>query len=66
MARLRQGEYEQRVWQVFSILQRHRSGLREQEIAEMLGWHRRSVNNYLHELEDQNRAYREGWLWFAE
>lgn len=66
MARLPEGEYERRVRQVVRVLWQHRHGLREQEIAELLGWERRSVNNYLHSLERKASAYREGRLWFAD
>lgn len=65
MARLPEGEREVRHEQVFRMLQKHGWGLREAEISEILGCDRRTINNYLHDLEKENKVYREGRTWFA-
>lgn len=66
MARLFAGEQKLKTDDVVRLLRRHEFGLREAEVAEMLGWERRTVNNYLHDLETRGRAYREGCLWYVE
>ncbi|GIK40700.1 MAG: hypothetical protein BroJett011_45330 [Chloroflexota bacterium] len=66
MARLVEGEKSEKEDQVERVLYEHDFGLREVEIAEELGWDRRTINNYLHELERQGRVYREGRSWFTE
>jgi DNA-binding IclR family transcriptional regulator len=66
MARLPKGEREEREDLLLRLLKRLRWGVRETEIAEELGWQRRTVNNYLNDLKDANKAYREGRSWFAE
>jgi predicted transcriptional regulator len=63
MARLRDGEKSQKENQVSSTLQNHLFGLRESELAQELGWERRTVNNYLRDLEEQGKAYKEGRSW---
>jgi DNA-binding NarL/FixJ family response regulator len=47
MARLCEGEYEERQKQIFRLLQLYRWGVKESEIAQELGLDRRTVNNYL-------------------
>lgn len=32
----------------------------------MIGMHRRRLNNYLRELQEKQKAYRERRLWFAD
>lgn len=66
MARLPKGEHEERKNLLLRLLKRLPWGARESEIADELGWERRTVNNYLKELRDENKAHREGWLWFTE
>ena len=66
MARLRNGERSHKEGRVETVLRRHMFGLRESEIASELGWDRRSVNNYLRDLNRKGRAYKEGRDWFAE
>ena len=66
MARLRKGEHDRRLRLVYRLLRSHWAGLREMEIAQMLGWERRCINNYLRTLKQQEQAYKEGRLWFAE
>jgi DNA-binding transcriptional regulator LsrR (DeoR family) len=66
MARLRKGEKSRRKKRVQRLLRRYNFGLRESEIASELGWHRRTVNNYLRELERQGRVYKDGRCWLAD
>lgn len=66
MARLFAGEKECKTDDLIRLLRAHGNGLREQEIAESLRWDRRSVNNYLRDLQTQELAYKEGRLWFVE
>ncbi len=65
MARLSEGEREEKLNLVLRSLQRFRWGIREGELSEELGWQRRTVNNYLRDLQRENKAYREGRSWFA-
>jgi len=65
MARLEKGEREEREHALLHLLRRLRWGVRESEIAQELGWQRRTVNNYLRELEEEKKAHREGRSWFA-
>lgn len=64
MARLREGEREQRKGRVSRLLNRCRLGLTEQEVAEEMGWERRTTNNYLRELDEEERVHRNGRKWF--
>jgi predicted transcriptional regulator len=66
MARLEEGEKSEKEDKVERVLYEHDFGLCEVEIAEELGWERRTVNNYLHALERQGRIYKEGRSWFTE
>jgi DNA-binding NarL/FixJ family response regulator len=65
MARLCSGEHQQLQQRIYRVLQRHRWGIKESEIAQELGLHRRTVNNYLRALRRARRAAKEGWLWYA-
>ena len=40
--------------------------MREQEIAQALNYERRTINNYLRELEIQGRVYKDGQLWYSQ
>jgi DNA-binding transcriptional regulator LsrR (DeoR family) len=64
MARLPQGEKKQRANKIGRLLQTYRFGLTEQEISKETGLHRRTVNNYLRELDEEERAHRAGRKWF--
>jgi len=66
MGRLANGERQLKENQLVFLLQRCFLGLREAEIAEELGWDRRTVNNYLRMLREQGRVYKEGRLWQVE
>ncbi len=65
MARLPKGEKERRGNLILRLL-RACFGLRESEIAKRVDWDRRTVNNYLHELDERGDAYKEGRSWFAD
>ncbi|MCA9946083.1 MAG: hypothetical protein H6656_00025 [Ardenticatenaceae bacterium] len=64
MARLPEGEKEQRKGRLTRLLNRCRLGLSEREVSEELGWDRRTTNNYLRELDNEERAHRNGRKWF--
>jgi len=66
MARLFWGEKKCKRGDVVRLLERFEQGLTESEVAEILAWDRRTVNNYLRELEVELRVYKEGRLWFAD
>jgi DNA-binding NarL/FixJ family response regulator len=66
MARLQKGEREDKESKLYRLLRRLRWGVREAEIAEELGWQRRTVNNYLRQLKVDEKAKREGRSWFAK
>lgn len=66
MARLRKGEREDNENRVYRLLKRLRFGVRESEVAEELGWQRRTANNYLRRLEKNEKAHQEGRSWFAK
>lgn len=66
MARLQKGEREDKENALRRLLRRLRFGARESEIAEELGWHRRTVNNYLRQLKKEEKAERDGRSWFAK
>lgn len=65
MARLRDGEREGNTDKIYWLLRRHYTGLREGEIADLTGIDRRRTNNYLRDLQSQDKIYREGRLWHA-
>jgi Mn-dependent DtxR family transcriptional regulator len=65
MARLQKGEREDKENRLYRLLRRLRFGVREAEVAEELGWQRRTANNYLRKLEREEKAEREGRSWFA-
>jgi DNA-binding NarL/FixJ family response regulator len=66
MARLRKGEKSTRERRVQRLLRQYAFGLRESEIACELDWQRRTVNNYLRELQRRGQAYKEGRCWFVD
>jgi hypothetical protein len=65
MARLAKGEKEKRLGLVARLLRRCGLGLYEQEVAEELGWERRTANNYLRELDKQEKAHKHGRKWYS-
>jgi CRISPR-associated endonuclease/helicase Cas3 len=64
MPKVDQDTKQKRVERVYHLVERH-DGLTEQEIADMLNMGRRTVNNYLNELQIQGRVDKEGRLWIA-
>jgi hypothetical protein len=64
MARLPKGEKEIRKGGLSRLLNRCRLGLTEQEVAEEMGWDRRTANNYLRELDGEEKVHRNGRKWF--
>ncbi|OQY89840.1 MAG: hypothetical protein B6D38_05445 [Anaerolineae bacterium UTCFX1] len=66
MARLQKGEREDKESVVYHLLRRLRFGVRESEVAQELGWQRRTANNYLRKLKKEEKAEREGRSWFAK
>lgn len=64
MARLPKGEKDNRLREVSGLLHECSLGLYEQEVAEELGWDRRTANNYLRELDKKEKAHRQGRKWF--
>ncbi len=60
------GETKQkRIELVYRLLERHPNGLTEQEIAGMLNFGRRAVNNYLHDLFALGKVDKDGRVWYA-
>jgi CRISPR-associated endonuclease Cas3-HD len=55
---------QQRLERISLLLMRNARGLTEGEIADEMRMERRSVNNYLRELELQGRAFKDGLYWF--
>ncbi len=66
MARLFEGEKDQNEARIQRLLRRHDFGLREVEIAQELGWGRRRLNNYLHNLRSRGRVYKDGRCWLLD
>jgi hypothetical protein len=64
MARLPKGEKEKQKGRLARLLDRFCLGLTEQEVAEEMGWERRTANNYLRELYEEERAHRVGRKWY--
>lgn len=65
MARLAEGEREEKRSKLLRALKFFGWGIREAELSEELGWQRRTLNNYLRDLEQEDQAHREGRSWFA-
>jgi len=54
----------QRLERVWQLIRRHPRGIREAEIAGQLQIERRTVNNYLRQLELEGRIIKDGRLWY--
>lgn len=50
--------------QLLMLIRRH-NGLREAEITDLLSIERRTVNNYLNELEREGKVYKDGLYWLV-
>ncbi|HZQ07256.1 MAG TPA: helix-turn-helix domain-containing protein [Anaerolineae bacterium] len=66
MARLFWGEKKWKREDILRVLARFEHGLTESEVAELLRWDRRTVNNYLRELQNQQQVYKEGRVWLKD
>lgn len=66
MARLPEGEKERRLSRLSRLLKRFGLGLYEQEVAQEMDWDRRTANNYLRELDNQQKAHRNGRKWYPD
>ncbi len=65
MARISEESKQRNKEQLLMLLKRHH-GLREVEIEDILHIHRRTLNNYLNELEREGKVYKDGFNWFAD
>jgi CRISPR-associated endonuclease/helicase Cas3 len=65
MAKISEEKMLERYDRILLLLRRHTDGMTEQEIADELNYDRRNVNNYLRELEQQGKLYKEGKYWSA-
>jgi hypothetical protein len=66
MARISEWERDQKIRRVRQTLAQYPFGLRESELTSVLGWERRTVNNYLRVLKNMGLVYKEGWEWYAD
>jgi hypothetical protein len=66
MARIPEWEKNQKTRRVRRVLRQYPYGLRESELTHVLGWDRRTVNNYLRALARRGLIYKEGWEWFTD
>ncbi len=66
MARLRAGEQENRQNFILRLLKGSRWGIKESEVAQEMGVNRRTANNYLRKLEKDDKAEKDGRLWFSK
>ncbi|RMD57321.1 CRISPR-associated endonuclease Cas3'', partial [Candidatus Parcubacteria bacterium] len=64
MARIDEKTREQRKERVWLKVRSSSNGIREAEIADELRMERRTVNNYLRELEIEGRIIKDGRLWY--
>jgi len=66
MGLLMKNEKQRKRNQILILLHICILGLRESEIAEELGWERRTANNYLRDLKKQGQVYKDGRVWQVE
>jgi CRISPR-associated endonuclease/helicase Cas3 len=64
MPRINDDDKRDRLERIHLLLKRNPRGLTEAEIADEVNIHRRTVNNYLQELEFQGKAFKDGIYWF--
>lgn len=62
MARLAVKQMLKKQSQIFACI-KYTGGCKESEIAEMTGFDRRDVNNYLRSLRDDGLIKKTGWIW---
>ena len=65
MPRVDEATREGRKERVFLCLRRNTFGLTEAELADEIGFERRTLNNYLRDLEMEGKIYKDGTLWLA-
>lgn len=63
MPRIPNDDKRARLDRVYILLKRHEDGLTVQEIVEYLNLERRTVDNYLVELETEGRVYKDSKYW---
>lgn len=64
MPRINDEDKRDRLERIHLLLKRNPRGLTEAEIADEVNIQRRTVNNYLQELEFQGKAFKDGIYWF--
>ena len=64
MPRIDDEDKRNRLERIYLLLTRNARGLTEGEIADEVRLERRTVNNYLRELEFQGKAFKDGLYWF--
>jgi len=64
MPRISAQELERRMQLVFLRVKSSADGITEKEIETATGIDRRTVNNYLNQMVDDGKVYKEGRLWF--
>ncbi len=64
MPRIDDTAKQQRLDRIYLLLTRNARGVTEAEIADEINIERRTVNNYLRELEFQGKAFKDGLYWF--
>ena len=64
MGRLTKGERESRKNKVARLITFCGLGLTEKELSQDTGFDRRTLNNYLRELDEEGIAHREGRKWW--
>ncbi|MCL4530624.1 MAG: CRISPR-associated helicase Cas3' [Chloroflexi bacterium] len=64
MPRIDDTAKQQRLDRIHLLLARNARGVTEAEIADEINLERRTVNNYLRELEFQGKAFKDGLYWF--
>lgn len=65
MPKVDQATREGRKERVFLTLRRYPAGLSEAELEQVTGFERRTLNNYLRELETEGKVYKDGVSWAA-
>ncbi|MBI3168428.1 MAG: CRISPR-associated helicase Cas3' [Chloroflexi bacterium] len=64
MARIDDATKKDRLDRMYLILSRNPRGLTEAEIADEVNLERRTANNYLRELEEQGKTFKDGIYWY--
>lgn len=65
MPKVDQATYQGRKERVFLTLRRHSFGLTESELEQITTIQRRTLNNYLRDLETECKVYKDGVAWLA-